>query len=73
MKEFDKEEKGFKIFSYVSLFITGFYFLAHILFMVSSSDLTIVSSEFEHTFFLMLLFMDIVAGLYTFPLPVLLL
>lgn len=67
MKKFDKEDKGFKIFSYVTLFITGFYFLAHVLFMVSESDLTIVSSEFEYTFFLMLLFMDIVAWFIYVP------
>ncbi len=67
MKNTYKEEKVFKTFSYITLFITGFYFFAHILFMVSESDLTIVSSEFEYTFFLMLLFMDIVAWFIYVP------
>ncbi len=67
MKNTDKEEKGFKIFSYVTLFITGFYFLAHLLFMILEADLITTYGEFEHSFFLMLLFMDIVAWFIYVP------
>ena len=47
MKKLDKEEKGFKIFSYITLFITGFYFFAHILFSILYSDTVINSGIFE--------------------------
>ena len=60
MKNFDKEDKRFKIFTYITLFITGFYFFAHILFMVFEAELITPYNEFEHSFFLMMLFMDIV-------------
>ena len=47
MKKFDKEEKGFKIFSCVSLLITGAYFLVHLLFIILCSDTVINSGIFE--------------------------
>ena len=65
MKKFDKEDKRFKIFTYVTLFITGFYFFAHLLFMVFEAELITPYDDFEHSFFLMMLFMDIV-GLFIY-------
>jgi len=65
MKKFDKEEKGFKIFTYITLFITGFYFFTHLLFWVFEAELITPYDDFEHTFFLMMLFMDIV-GLFIY-------
>ena len=47
MKKFDKEDRRFKIFTYITLFITGFYFLAHLLFIILCSDSVINSGIFE--------------------------
>lgn len=68
MKKFEKEEKGFKIFSYVTLFITGFYFFAHLLFWVFEAELITPYDKFDHSFFLGLLFLDIVSWFIYVPL-----
>ena len=67
MKIFDKESKNFKIFTYVTLFITGIYFFAHILFIILEADLITIPGEFEHSFFLGLLFLDIVSWFIYVP------
>ncbi len=67
MKTFDKESKNFKIFTCITLFITGIYFFAHLLFMILEADLITIPGDFEYTFFLMLLFMDIVAWFIYIP------
>lgn len=69
MKKPDTElSKGFKIISYITLSFTSFYFLAHLLLMVSESDLTIASGEFEYSLFLMMLLLDIVSLFIYIPL-----
>ncbi len=67
MKNTDTVSKSFKIFSYTTLFITGFYFFAHLLFIILKADLITTYGDFEYTFFLMLLFMDIVAWFIYIP------
>ena len=70
MKTFDKESKNFKIFTYVTLFVTGFYFLVHILFMILYSDLFETSGMFEtatNTFFSMLLYLDLFSWFIYIP------
>ena len=67
MKNFDKESKNFKIFTYVTLFITGIYFLVHLLFMVSEAELITPYGEFEHSFFLGLLLVDMVSWFIYVP------
>ena len=67
MKKFDKEEKGFKIFTYVSLLITGAYFFAHLLFMISEAELITPYGEFEHSLFLGLLLVDMVSWFIYVP------
>ena len=62
MKNIDKESNNFKVFSYITLLVTGFYFLVHILFMILYSDLFETSGVFEtatNTFFSMLLYLDL--------------
>ena len=67
MKKFDKEEKGFKIFSYITLFITGFYFFAHLLFWVFEAELITPYGELEHSFFTGLLLVDMVSWFVYVP------
>ncbi len=67
MKTFDKEDERFKIFTYITLFITGFYFFAHILFMISEAELITPYGEFEHSFFLGLLLVDMVSWFIYVP------
>lgn len=68
MKNFDKEDRRFKIFTYITLFITGFYFFTHILFWVFEAELITPYDDFEHSFFLMMLFLDIVGMFIYVPL-----
>ena len=70
MKNTDKEAKSFKIFSYVTLFITGFYSLAHLLFIILCSDLFVDSGIFEtvtDTFLDMLFSLDILSWYIYIP------
>ncbi len=67
MKTIDKESRGFNIFSYVTLFITGFYFFAHFLYMILEADLITTYGEFEYSFFLMLLFLNMVSWFIYVP------
>ncbi len=67
MKTFDKESKNFKIFTCITLFITGIYFLAHLLFMILEADLITIPGEFEHSFFLMLLLLNMVSWFIYVP------
>ncbi len=47
MKNTDKEAKSFKIFSYVTLFITGFYSFAHFIYMIICSEPIVNTDIFE--------------------------
>lgn len=67
MKTFDKESKNFKIFTYITLFITGAYFFAHLLFMISEAELITPYGEFEHSFFLGLLLVNMVSWFIYVP------
>ncbi len=67
MKNADTETKSFKIFSYITLFITGFYFFAHLLFIILEADLITIPGEFEHSFFLMLLLLNMVSWFIYVP------
>ena len=73
MKKFKKEEKSFKIFSYVTLFITGFYFLTHLLFFIVCSDLVATSDIFEtatNTFLDALFSLDLLSWFIYVPLAI---
>ena len=67
MKKLDKEAKSFKIFTYVSLFITSAYFFAHLLFLISEAELITPYGELEHSFFTGLLLIDMVSWFVYVP------
>ena len=67
MKTIDKEAKGFKIFTYVCLLITGAYFFAHLLFLISEAELITPYGELEHSFFMGLLLVDMVSWFIYVP------
>lgn len=73
MKNTDTESKIFKIFSYVTLFITGFYFLMHLLFIIVCSDLVAASGIFEtatNTFLDALFSLDLLSWFIYVPLAI---
>lgn len=73
MKTIDKESRGFKIFSYATLFITGFYFLTHLLFIILCSDLVVSSGIFEtatNTFLDALFSLDLLSWFIYVPLAI---
>ncbi len=67
MKKFDKEDKGFKIFTCVSLLITGIYFFAHFLFFIFETETITPYGELEHSFFMGLFLVDMVSWFIYVP------
>lgn len=73
MKKTDTESGNFKIFSYITLFITGFYFLVHLSFMVLCSDSVVASGMFgavTSTFLDALFSLDLLSWFIYVPLAI---